>query len=252
MGRRVLGRPSVRAPPGGPAGRVEHQHAARSGRLRARADAERRDDRVRLRVRAAVARRVRRRDAAGDRLRGVALGTERVGALRAAAARQKGTAALEVGLDRATLRQRPHLLRVRVVQCARSAAAVDELQVATRLAAPCQEPRWRRRRALCGRRPAEGGIKEEGHAGHVAHKVGVLGAHLAENVPHHRRAARGPGGDHGETALDVRAHLWHTQRRPPIRGELEGEHRAQEAAGAGEALSGAVGGNEGCKKARRA
>eukprot|EP00966_Prymnesium_polylepis_P214196 4960394-Prymnesium_polylepis.1 len=27
------------------------------------------------------------------------------------------------------------------------------------------------------------------------------------------------------------AHLWHTQRRRPIRGELEGERRAQEAAG---------------------
>eukprot|EP00966_Prymnesium_polylepis_P223109 5161235-Prymnesium_polylepis.1 len=47
------------------------------------------------------------------------------------------------------------------------------------------------------------------------------------------------------------AHLWQTQRRQPIRGEPGGRvRRAEEAAG--RRSQEAVGGGEGCKKARRA
>eukprot|EP00966_Prymnesium_polylepis_P009699 223954-Prymnesium_polylepis.1 len=50
----------------------------------------------------------------------------------------------------------------------------------------------------------------------------------------------------------VSAPVAHPKGGHQSQGGLEGERRAQEAAGAGEALSGAAGGSEGCKEARRA
>eukprot|EP00966_Prymnesium_polylepis_P030414 707224-Prymnesium_polylepis.2 len=76
---------------------------------------------------------------------------------------------------------------------------------------------------------------------HVLGRIARLAQLDVRRVQHHVRIR-----EHVRAAL-VR-HLWQTQRRPPMGGELEGERRAQEAAGAGEVLSGGAGGSEGCAR----